>query len=700
MMRKFFGLRQVLAGLLVLACTSCGTPVPADTDVTDTTDTLCVTGTAETPPAVPTDVDLWAEALSYVDFKDNLTDQEALAYGSGAFDDYLHIHANPATAAELPMRLTYAAAEVGTDAAGLAGFMRDTAKDTAWKADMSVPGYPTAGTPAEAMALLFTAAGTEAGLTEAQAALGNLNGEIAPAFAEYLSTAAFVFGEYCREAAKIPAEEYEQMAAFAFCPPASTDHSSMQRIVEMAAKVDEAALLRAGVCLTDAASRLAQALTGCESLTVDGEALWIGTPAGRIVLGTAGDDVYDDASAFLLIDMDGKDTYAGCAAASVSQEKPVSVLIDLAGDDRYEADGEDGFAQGSGLLGAGLLFDLAGDDTYTAVRCAQGCTVLGTGVLFDGGGDDAYTADVSAQSFAVHGFAVLCDAAGDDEYVAYAYAQGSAGTRAAALLLDMAGDDLYRVEPYEIEGYAGLLYGQWPGVNGNWSQGCGAGNRNVTGAARGVSGGLGGLMDLAGKDRYNGGVWTQGVGYWSGIGFLTDMSGDDIYNAHYYSEASVAHYGVGVLADVGGDDRHTLVEGKFHAGEGAALGFVWDRGVAMLVNDGGDDTYRLTTYSFASSWSAYDEKGMLQQDQNYAFFLDTEGDDYYTSCTEPGFGRGRGGFFFDLAGDDYYGHAGSEDDLTDYGVRRERGVFIDRNPAGGERFTVEFWEAAKAGGEN
>ena len=61
------------------------------------------------------------------------------------------------------------------------------------------------------------------------------------------------------------------------------------------------------------------------------------TPYGRIVIDGAGDTTYEDDTAYLLIlDLDGNDTYhAGGGATGL--DCPISVLIDVRGNDRYIA---------------------------------------------------------------------------------------------------------------------------------------------------------------------------------------------------------------------------------------------------------------------------------------------------------------------------------------------------------------------------
>lgn len=116
------------------------------------------------------------------------------------------------------------------------------------------------------------------------------------------------------------------------------------------------------------------------------------------------------ASSVLLIDLGGNDTYRNSAGGSFQQggnAYPVSVNVDLAGDDTYipgkdavTQGGGAAIVQGAGLSGVGVAVDVAGDDDYRAslqvgpgeqtIIHAQGAGYIGTGALFDLGGDDTY----------------------------------------------------------------------------------------------------------------------------------------------------------------------------------------------------------------------------------------------------------------------------------------------------------------------
>jgi len=82
-----------------------------------------------------------------------------------------------------------------------------------------------------------------------------------------------------------------------------------------------------------------------------------------------------------VIDLGGDDVYH---EGTVSPQRPVLVIIDLAGNDRYE--GTQPGIQGGAMLGVSMLVDVAGDDVYDAKDIAQGSAVGGVGILIDFGG--------------------------------------------------------------------------------------------------------------------------------------------------------------------------------------------------------------------------------------------------------------------------------------------------------------------------
>jgi hypothetical protein len=129
------------------------------------------------------------------------------------------------------------------------------------------------------------------------------------------------------------------------------------------------------------------------------------------------------------------------------------------------------------------------------------------------------------------------------------------------------------------------------------------------------AGGLGALLDGAGNDVYTAGNWSMGTGYWFGIGVLHDRDGDDEYHGVAWSQGSGAHFCIGICLDEGGNDLHAAEENSH-----LSLGMGHDFTVALLVDLGGDDRYRV------------DGSGLGQSlNRSVAMLIDVGGDDRYES---------------------------------------------------------------------
>lgn len=650
-------------------------------------------------------VDLMDKVIDASGYKGTgLKGQKVITIGERPFADYSLLHGNPLETAPYVLGTRKLAAGVKNTSAGLDTFCLSAVKSYGFKLDVSA-SYTVYTDIDQALTALFKAAGDESSLAAAKKQAAALSSSVKAPVAKWLSAAAYAYSLTAAQLKSVTDDDFKALCSFAYCTPASGDTALLSRMIALSKKVSEKDLLRAGTALVKATGELSRALTAGKALTSGDKALTIPTPAGNLVFGTTGKDTYSSPDALLLIDPAGNDTYKGRVAAGNSRKHPISVAIDLAGDDTYTAGAADGPSQGAGVLGIGLLFDMSGNDIYTAERLAQGCALLGVGVLFDGKGNDNYSCHVTGQASGLFGLAVLADTAGKDRYEAYAFAQASAGTRAMCYLIDTSGNDTYKTAYAVEKGYESLDYGQFPGVNGNWSQGCGWGQRAVETGYQGVAGGVAGLIDLAGNDSYAGAIWVQGVGYWSGVGFLFDGAGNDKYYSSYYSQSSVAHYGVAALIDVGGDDEHEVSSHGIYAGNGASVGFVWDHGTALFINDGGNDVYTAAQTAFGCADSYYDGRGDGQdvdkQETTYAIFIDTAGDDFYTSSSES-WGFGRGGYFIDADGKDRYvtvrtGAIVPYNDEMGTRSSQKGGVCLDysvtkETPAAPR---IDFWEKAK-----
>ena len=319
---------------------------------------------------------------------------------------------------------------------------------------------------------------------------------------------------------------------------------------------------------------------------------------GYIVIGGSGPNRYDMEHLYAVIDRGGDDIYEWGDGVPLETQ----TVIDLEGDDRYEA-----FRGGpaAGWLGVSLLIDRAGNDHYETALGGCGAGVLGFGLLFDDAGVDTYHCAAWSLGTGFYGSGVVIDqGARSDVYLSEVFSQGVGGPRGFGLLLDAGGADLYRAN-----GPVASTYGV-PATYMAFSQGVGVGIRPYD------FGGVGALLDLGGNDRYEGGEFSQGGGYYWGIGVLHDEAGNDLYYGNRYAQGFAAHQAFGMLADLSGDDVYwsTLA---------AAQGAAWDQSVAVLFDGGGNDLYRAGTLSQGAA--AQQARGSLH---------DLGGDDVYQAADD------------------------------------------------------------------
>ncbi len=400
-------------------------------------------------------------------------------------------------------------------------------------------------------------------------------------------------------------------AAFERARDLALDYKVDAETLRLMRDVDLTALVQGGQELAIALDRARVVL---DKVPADRfEFVW-DTPIGTIALNGTQDNVYGDGPYLLIIDTGGNDRYAS-GGATTSAAHPISLLLDLAGDDVYECKG--GPAFGAGILGYGFLFDASGKDVYRADRLACGMASFGVGVLLDMSGKDEYEIDRVGEGAAYFGVGVLSDLAGDDEYRCFTQAQGFGGVRGCGILVDRAGDDLYLADDETIR----YPSPQDPAHNTSLAQGCAFGRRDHPGAGNSLAGGVGLLIDGQGNDRYRCGVFGQGISYWYGLGMLIDLDGQDSYEGVWYCQGSAAHYGVGALCDLGGNDHyrtkltfgqgagHDYSIGWLHDGAGNdvyecpgnCMGFAMYNGIGILWDEAGDDTYRTGGAAFGAT---------------------------------------------------------------------------------------------------
>lgn len=396
----------------------------------------------------------------------------------------------------------------------------------------------------------------------------------------------------------------EMIDAYDYCPAMD----------DVARRWDEASLWYAGQKCTEAldlARAKLQALTLDEppSFTFDWE-----TPWGWVRVRGGDADTIHATNELLIVDLGGDDRYFGAVAASTAQ-RPIGLLLDIAGDDLYRSAEP---AQGAGLCGVGVLLDAAGDDHYEARRYAQGVGQFGLGLCADLGGQDTYFTRFSGQGCGYFGIGLLFDLGGPDNYRIFGDGQGLGGVSGVGVLADRDGDDRYVAErKHSVTGRPSY---HSPGLDISVSnvQGCGMGRRGDGSDGHSWAGGLGALLDGAGDDYYSAGNWSMGTGYWFGIGVLHDWAGDDEYHGVIYSQGTGAHFCIGACIEEAGDDKH-LAEGNSNE----SLAWAHDFTVGILLDVAGNDEYSVKTSGLAYAIN-----------RSFAFLFDTGGNDQYQTDHE------------------------------------------------------------------
>ena len=360
-----------------------------------------------------------------------------------------------------------------------------------------------------------------------------------------------------------------------------------------------------------AASASVTALPVALAALVSGEILaYRATAAGYVVIGGSGPNRYTMDGLVAVIDTGGDDVYLWGDGAP----PPVQVIIDAAGNDRYAASFS---GAGAAWFGVNVIIDRGGNDSYRSVFGGCGAGIFGFALLLDAGGDDRYQCDAWSEGAGLYGGGALIDSGGNDSYLAQILSQGVGGPRGMGVLLDTVGDDLYRAN-----GLVASAYGT-SGVFLGLSQGVGYGLRPHD------HGGVGVLYDGGGDDRYEGGEFSQGGGYFWGAGLLFDESGNDLYYGNRYAQAFAAHQAMGLLFDGGGDDHYWSMTA-------AAQGAAWDQSLALLYDRRGNDDYRAGTLSQGAA-----------AEQSRALLFDAAGDDVYWAATTNAQGAaGVNGYHF------------------------------------------------------
>jgi hypothetical protein len=163
----------------------------------------------------------------------------------------------------------------------------------------------------------------------------------------------------------------------------------------------------------------------------------------------------------------------------------IGMLLDLAGNDRYEAQV---FAQGVGYYeGLGILLDDGGNDSFEAAWYAMGAAAhYAAGVLLKrGAGNDVYRSTHEMVLGTGNDFSVgvFVDEAGDDEYTVGELSLGAAYANGTGIFVDGAGNDRYTVMSPTCRAFGAAYMHAWGNARENLPN-------------------LGLFMDLGGVDNY------------------------------------------------------------------------------------------------------------------------------------------------------------------------------------------------------
>jgi len=163
----------------------------------------------------------------------------------------------------------------------------------------------------------------------------------------------------------------------------------------------------------------------------------------------------------------------------------IGMLLDLAGDDRYDAQV---FAQGVGYYEAlGMLLDDGGNDRFESAWYAMGAGVhYAAGILLKRGvGNDVYrsTHEIALGAANDLSVGVFVDEGGDDDYTVGQLSLGVAHLNSTGLFVDAAGNDRYTVASPTCRALGAAYLHAWGNV-------------------REALPGLGLFMDLGGADNY------------------------------------------------------------------------------------------------------------------------------------------------------------------------------------------------------
>jgi len=300
------------------------------------------------------------------------------------------------------------------------------------------------------------------------------------------------------------------------------------------------------------------------------------TAAGPLYIGGVDRNTWSLTEHAVVVDLGGDDRHAPHPSRGPALTgADLSVIIDLAGSDGYEADVP--ATIGGGLFGLSLVRDEAGNDGYGGRALTQGSGSFGAGLLVDAAGEDRYEAGDAAQGAGHQGVGLLVDGEGDDIYAVGNFGQAAGAEGGIGVLADLSGRDVYldtrasEDDHVQGSGAAGLP----------WQE---------------ARPGTGILLEVRGDDVYRAFVRAQGFALGGATGLLIDGAGNDLFvleeQGQGRTESCTDHSGItrGLLIDLGGDDVRLVAAGHSQACSVPSAGSC--SGTSVLLDADGTDVLR------------------------------------------------------------------------------------------------------------
>lgn len=336
------------------------------------------------------------------------------------------------------------------------------------------------------------------------------------------------------------------------------------------------------------------------------------------------------------------------AGESNNIQGPVLLALDLGGDDTWVSSSGSSYSRS-----VNMVIDVAGNDHWLAGKDLKTSSM------------DNYEkrTDVSIppdQGSGYFGYSFVLDMDGRDIYRARSFSQGS-GVFGFGVIWDLKGDDTF--DCYSFCQASSLFGGGFLLDSDGKDSYSGFRSLQAFAATNGSS--L--LMDLGkGSDSFLAytspldfpslidpkvnSSFAQGTslgkrsdiidGYsWAGgVAVLIDDGGDNTFKAGFFAQGFAYWYGLAMLLTSEGNDQY--LSDKYSAGSATHYG------IGILYDKGGNDTYRVSQ-----------ELGLgVGHDFSYGVLIDLKGNDKYTAANlSLGCGSANGmGFFWDNEGDDTY----------------------------------------------